>query len=805
MTFNTRNTVTRRNTPTPLPRRIKAASARVLAVVVGVMVLCVPVWAQTIPPLADPRTDGVTAADGTFINQIRVEGSQRVEPETVRSYMTIREGQTVTPRQIDESLKTLFATGLFADVLIRQSGDDLIVTVVENPIINRVAFEGNYRISDEDLAAETELRPRVVYTRARVQSDLQRILELYRRKGNFAASIEPKIIQLPQNRVDLAYEISEGPQTGVASIKFVGNKAYSDRQLRGEIATSESAWWKFLATNDNYDPDRLTFDRELLRRFYLVNGYADFRVLSSVAEMAPDGSEFFITFTVEEGELYTFGQIDVQTELDRIDAEAASQLVGIEEGDDYDASRIDDAVDTLTFAAGIQGYAFADVRPRVQRDREERRINMTFRIDEGPRVYVERININGNIRTLDRVIRREMRLVEGDAFNRVLMTRSRDRIRGLGFFANVEVTEEPGSQEDLTIINVDVEEQSTGELSIGAGFSSDTGVIGDIAISERNLLGKGQFLQLALSLSGDRQAIDLRFTEPYFLGRQLSAGIDIFATENDFQDESGFDFRQTGAGLRFGFPLSEFSFLQLRTSYARDDVRNVSDDAAISVQEAEGAADIHLLGYTYSLDRRNNRQQPTDGYSFFFDQDVATQLGDLNYLSSEMGATYFHGINADFVASFRLSAGYVFGFNGDDVRLNNRFFKGGSSFRGFRQSGVGPRDLATDDALGANLFAIGTAQLSVPLFLPEELGITGGFFTDFGIVGLTDDEDQLVVVDGQVVQSQIEDEPAFRMSAGFSVFWTSPFGPVRVDLGEAFIAEDYDRKQVFRFSAGTSF
>jgi len=793
-----------------MTKKTPALAALVAGLLLAVTAPSLPAHAQTgpvTPPTsaADVAAETTSEAPGLQINRIRVEGNQRVEAETVRSYMTIREGTSVTPREIDDSLKTLFATGLFADVSIRQAGQDLVVTVVENPIINRVAFEGNYRIDDEDLEAETELKPRVVFTRARVQSDLQRIIELYRRRGNFAAAIEPKIIQLPQNRVDLAYEISEGPETGVASIKFVGNKAYSDSELRSEIVTSESAWWKFLDTNDNYDPDRLTFDRELLRRFYLTNGYADFRVLSSVAEMAPDGSEFFITFTVEEGELYTFGEIDVKTELERLDTEALRALIEIEDGDEYDASRIDDAVDALTFAAGTEGYAFSDVRPRVRRDRENRKINITFRIDEGPRVYVERININGNTRTLDRVIRREMRLAEGDAFNRVLLSRSRDRIRALGLFANVEVTEEPGSQEDQTIISVDVEEQSTGELSIGAGFSSDSGILGDIAIIERNLLGRGQFLRLRLSLSGDRQQIDLRFTEPYFMGRNLSAGIDLFGSESDFQDESGYDFQQTGIGVRFGFPMGEFSSLRLRTSYVREEIKNVASTASITVRNAEGVADSHLLGYTYSIDQRNDPEEPTGGYTFYWDQDFGTPLGDTKFLASGGGASYFYELSEDFVLSTRFDGGYVFGYDGEDVRLNNRYFKGGSSFRGFEPSGVGPRDVTTDDALGGKAFAIGSVQLSVPLFLPEELGIKGAIFSDFGSVGLTDDEDQLIFFNGVVTRSQIRDDFALRASGGFSVFWESPFGPVRVDFAEAFLKEDYDKDQFFRFSAGTSF
>lgn len=773
------------------------------------MLLAGPAHAQRAPQSAAGAA-GATASlpPGAFVvREIRVEGNQRVEAETVRSYMTVKEGMAATAADIDRALKALFATGLFADVAIRRVGPDLVVTVVENPIINRVAFEGNYRIDDDDLQQETELRPRAVFTRARVQSDLQRILELYRRKGHFAAAVEPKIIQLPQNRVDLVYEITEGPQTGVASIKFIGNKAFSDSELRSEIATSESAWWKFLSTSDNYDPDRLTFDRELLRRFYLTQGYADFRVLSSVAELAPDGSAFYITFTLEEGEKYTVGEIDVQTELDRLDEEKLRALIPIESGEQYDASLIDDAVDALTFAAGAEGYAFADVRPRVRRDRENRTINVTFRIDEGPRVYVERININGNVRTLDRVIRREMRLAEGDAFNRVLLNRSRDRIRALGLFANVEVSEEPGTTEDRTVINVDVEEQATGELSLGAGFSTDAGLIGDVAIIERNLLGRGQFLRLRMSLSGDRQALDLRFTEPYFMGRNLSAGVDLFGTESDFQDESGYDFRQTGIGFRFGFPLSEFSSLQLRTSYVREEIKDVDRNrASPAVQAAAGSAGNHLMGYTYGLDKRNDPEEPTGGYSFYFEQNINTPLGEIEYLKTETGGAYYWGISDDFVASFRLDAGYIFGYTGQDVRINTRFFKGGSSFRGFEPSGVGPRDITTDDSLGGQAYAIGSAQLQVPLFLPEELGIKGAFFTEFGTVGITDETDgQLFILNGQLLRSNIKDDLAPRASAGFSLFWKSPFGPVRIDIAEAFLKEDYDKEQRFRFSAGTSF
>jgi outer membrane protein insertion porin family len=385
---------------------------------------------------------------GGIIEEIRIEGAQRVDATTVRSYMRVNPGEPFDPVKIDSSLKSLFATGLFADVTLRRDGNALIVVVTENPIINQIGFEGNLRIDDEILEAEVELRPRVVFTRTKVQSDLQRILELYRRQGRFAATVDAKVIQLDQNRVDLVFEINEGPTTKIQSINFIGNRAFSDGSLRDEIATSETAFWRFLSSTDTFDPDRLTFDRELLRRFYLQEGYADFQILSVVAELTPDRESFIVTFTLEEGPQYTFGDIEITTTLKDLDPESLTGQITAASGETYDASEVEDTISNLTESASNLGFAFVDVRPRVERDRDQRLINLTFEIREGPKVYVERIDIEGNIRTLDRVIRREFRLVEGDAFNASLMNRSRQRIENLGFFQTVDMKTEPGSEAD---------------------------------------------------------------------------------------------------------------------------------------------------------------------------------------------------------------------------------------------------------------------------------------------------------------------------------------------------------------------
>ena len=467
---------------------------------------------------------------GDPIADIRIEGTQRIEADTVRSYMQLNPGDPFAPDRIDKALKNLFATGLFADVAFRREGNTLIVKVVENPIINTIAFEGNDFLESKDLYNEIQEKPRTVLTQSRVQADVQRILNLYRRSGRFGATVDPKIIKLDQNRVNLVFEIKEGNRTDVRKISFVGNKSFSDSELRGVILTTETAWYRFLVTTDTYDPDRLQVDRDRLRDFYLMNGYIDFKVVSAVAELSPEQDAFFITFTLDEGERYKVGKVDVKTSLKDLDPEVLRSLVQVKEGEWYDQRDVDKTTAALNDALGSLGYAFVDVQNRLDRDPKKKIVNITFSINEGPKVYVERIDIKGNARTLDSVIRREFRLVEGDAFNSSKLQRTKQRLTNLGFFSNVDVKTLPGTTPDKTVIEVNVEEQSTGELSFGVGYSTTNGPLGLIKISERNLLGKGQSLSLATNLSFVTSNITLSFTEPYFLGRPITAGVDIFDT-----------------------------------------------------------------------------------------------------------------------------------------------------------------------------------------------------------------------------------------------------------------------------------
>lgn len=769
-------------------------------------------WALALMCLVSAGTATRAIAQSQIVvSEVDVRGNQRIEAETVRSYTVIKPGTVYSPELADQSLKELFATGLFADITMHLEGTTLVVSVVENPIINRVAFEGNSAIKEEDLENEVQLQPRVIYTRAKVQSDVSRMVELYRRSGRFSATIEPKVIQLPQNRVDLVYEISEGPKTKIASINFIGNKEFSDGTLREVISTSESAWWKFLSSSDSYDPDRLTYDRELLRRYYLQRGYADFRVVSAVADLSRDDSAFHITFTVDEGEIYQFGEIKVVTELDKLNQEELEGLLLPVEGEVYDASLIDKTIDELTYAAGSQGYAFAEVRPRVKRRKDERVIDLTFQITEGPRVYVERINITGNSRTLDKVIRRQMRMSEGDAFNKVLLDKSEKNIRALQYFSDVEISQSPGTAPDRTVIGVDVKEQSTGSLSLSAGFSTLDNAVAGFQLSERNFLGRGLQLSTALSISKRRQLLEFHYTDPYFLDRDLVGGIDIFGSETDYQEESSFNSRSQGFGFRFGFPLSDKSRLLVRYQFRFDEIFDVRykscSDPTLTpgefcvspvIADAEGEEYRSIVGYDYYYDNRNDPVEPTGGWDFLFSQNFAGLGGTVSFISSEVLTHYYYPLSDDFLTSWRLDAGYVQGLD-DDVPLNDHFFKGGNTIRGFARGGVGPRDLISSnkDAVGAKAYVFGTAEMSFPNGLPEALGIKTSVFADGGYIGMSDYDTTLY--------PGVVDDFAPRASVGLSLYWQSPFGPIRLDFAQVLLEENYDETEAFRFSAGTSF
>lgn len=737
------------------------------------------------------------AAQGA-VREVIVEGNRRIEDETVRSYMRISRGDAYDPALVNDSLKSLFATGLFADVSISRRKGSLVVKVKENPIINRVAFEGNRKFDDEELAKEVRVKPRTVFTRSRVQTDVQRIVTLYRRAGRFTASVEPKIIRKDQDRVDLVFEVNEGPTTEISRINFIGNRAFSDGDLRDVILTDESTWWDgIIGSGASYDPDKLNFDRELLRRYYLKNGYADFRVVSAVAELDREQSAFFITFTVDEGEEHKFGVIDVDSSLSSLPLDFVNGQIETEEGDTYDATEIDKTVENLTIEAGKLGYAFVQVRPRPNRDRDTKTIGITYLIDDGPRVYVERINVRGNTRTLDSVIRREFRLAEGDAFNRALIVKAKRDLQALGYFSTVNITTEEGSQPDRLIINVDLEEKSTGEISFGVGYSSVDSVVGNIQITERNLLGRGQYLRIQTQASASRQQLDVRFTEPHFLGRNLSFGVDLFGSETDSSDESSFRSRQIGGGLRFGFPLGENLRLDTKYSLTQDEIFDVdASTASQAVQQSVGTNLVSVAGYTLSYNTVDNQLKPTEGFKAAFTQELAGLGGDVYYFRSQANAAAYYQFVPKVVGSLKASGGHIEGWNGQDVRILDAFFKGSDLVRGFERAGIGPRDAATGDALGGKTFFGGAAEVRFPLYgIPEEFGISGAAFVDAGTVfGVPSNSG-----------ASVNDDADIRAATGVSIIWDSPLGPLRADFAEPLAQQTYDKTKFFQFSGGFKF
>ncbi len=760
------------------------------------------------PAAAVPAADApiATRAQPTVtIRRILVTGNERIESGTVMSYLPIAPGDTVDSAKLDLGVKTLNRTGLFQDVRLDVDGQDLIVKVIENPIINQVIFEGNSSLTNDKLRDEINLHPRSIFTRAAVQADVQKMVELYRRSGRISANITPKVVELPQKRVDLVFEIAEGQKTGILRVNFLGNKAFNDNALRDVVVTKESSWYKFFASNDNYDPDRIEYDREQLRKYYTNRGYYDFHVVSSIAELEANQRNFVVTYTIDEGQKYKFGKLTVKTDLKKLNGDVLRVLLPIREGQTYQSDKIENAVDSLTFAAGAAGFAFVDIRPRYTANKQTHTVDVVFEVKEGPRVYVERIDIIGNTVTLDPVIRREMRLAEGDAYNRVLVDRSKTEIKRLDFFKTVDIEQLPGTAADKTVLRVKVQEQPTGELSFGAGYSSVDRLLLDAGITQRNFRGRGEDIRLRASVGSLRQQLDLSFTEPRFQGRDLRAGVDLFYNRFDFTSQAGFNSQSVGGTLRLGFPLSVNAFLQPRYSIHADDVlvdNTLCTEGAISITicQQRGSTFTSQVGYTLFLDFRNDPIHPTRGFYSKLNQDFAGVGGNVRYLKTELEGGLFYGFAPGWTASFIGSGGYVGGWGNTDIRINDRFFKGGNTFPGFQVAGIGPRDTNPNlqEALGGKLYAIGDAELTVPNHLPEQYGIKTSLFTYVGTLGL---------VDKDVKQSNttVKDDLAVRASAGLSVFWTSPLGPIRLDFSQVLAKETYDKTEAFRFSTSTQF
>ncbi|MBN8873639.1 MAG: outer membrane protein assembly factor BamA [Rhodospirillales bacterium] len=760
-------------------------------------------------PQPAARATPVRTAPGNTIQSIKIEGNERIEGGTIRSYMLLQPGDPFDQDRMDRSLKTLYATGLFQDVRLTRDGSTLVVKVVENPIVNRVAFEGNHKLSDDQLRPEMQLRPRAVFTPAQAEADRQRILDMYARKGYYDASVTPQIIRQAQNRVDVVYEINDGPATLISRIAFVGNKAFSEDRLSEVVNSREERWWRFLSTSDQYEPERLNYDKELLRRFYLKNGYVDFQILDAKSELSPDRKSFFLTFTVKEGERYRVGKVAITSQLRHLSGDDLRKDLQFDEGDWYDGDAVGRTADLIEEDVHNRGYAFVEVKPRVDKNAEKRTVDLTFEVGEGPRVYVERIDINGNTRTKDKVIRREFRLAEGDPYNAEQVRRSRQRLTDLGYFNSVDIDTNPGSVPDKAILSTNVSEKATGELTLGGGYSTDAGALLDVGLSERNLIGTGISASVNGVLAQKRSSISTSVTDPYFLDKNLVAGADVFLIQTNYLGTEAYDERRVGFALRLGYEFNEHLRQVWSYSLVNRDVYNIYSGASFYILEQAGTSNLSQVSQVLTLDYRDSRIAPHKGYLVELGTDFAGLGGDVNFVRANINGAYYIPLermlgNPDWGIKLGAGTGYLWELNDTD-RIIDRFFLGGDNLRGFQTGGAGPHDASTGDPLGGRFIWTGTAELRFPLPVSADLGLSGRTFVDVG--GLTEAgfPNSACAKNTGGVCPTINASAAPRLGAGVGVSWKTSFGLINIDLAPFVIKQSQDQTQIFRFGFGTRF
>ncbi len=729
-----------------------------------------------------------SSAAAQTVSSITVEGNRRVESDTIRSYFKPGPGGALDAGRIDDGLKALIETGLFQDVKINRAGGRLVVTVIENPVIGRIAFEGNKKVKDEQLSAEIQSKPRGTLSRPMVQSDAQRITEIYRHSGRYDVSVTPEIIEQPNNRVDLVFTITEGGKTGIRSIEFVGNVAYSSYRLKDIIKTRESNLLSFLGGSDVYDPDRVESDRDLIRRFYLKHGFADVQVVAALTEYDPERKGFNVTFKVEEGQQYRVGSVDFQSSIATLDGNALRSFSRVSVGSLYNVESVEKTVEEMQIEASRRGYAFAIVRPRGDRNFDAHTVSVVFSIDEGPRTYIERINVRGNTRTRDYVIRREFDISEGDAYNRALVDRAERRLKNLDFFKSVKITTEPGSSSDRVVLIVDLEEKSTGDFSVSGGYSTTDGALAEVSVSERNFLGRGLFAKASVTYGQYARGYSLSFVEPYLLDYRVALGLDLYQREQLANNFISYTTKTLGFSPRLGFQLREDLSLQLRYSIYQQEISLPSflancnntftnpllpfnpspafvaanggnsfgaidasgvglfcysdGEASLPVRKelAGGQSLTSAVGYSLNYNTLDNNKNPTDGLLVDFKQDFAGVGGDVSFLKTQVDLKYYSPLVADIVGLLHVQGGILNKVGNNELRMLDQFQMGPNLVRGFAPNGIGPRDLnpfGTMDALGGTKYWGTSYELQMPFwFLPKEVGLKGAVYADAG--GLSD-------------------------------------------------------------------
>ena len=730
------------------------------------------------------------------IKTIDVKGVQRMEPATVLSYLPFEKGDEVSQSELDQALKELYKTGFFSDVKLDVNGSTLTIEVDERPIVAHIAFEGNDKIEENVLMNEIHMKERDVYTPTKLREDVKRLKTIYQRMGLYSAQITTDVETMSRNRVDIVYKINEGPKNYIEKIRFVGNKHFSSSDLKEELISKEKKWYRFFSSTDTYDPDRLEYDKEMLRRFYYSKGYMDFEIKDVTVQTDEKTKNFIVTFDLDEGKRYRFGTANIQVTLPEVNAQKLEKQITFKKGQIYNAEYIEETIQNITDELGREGYAFVEITPVFKKDPKTQVADVTFKVKEGARVFVNRIDITGNSRTLDKVIRREFRLNEGDPFNTDRIRRSRQRIENLGYFDKVNLKTVPvANAPDKTDIAVDVSEKSTGAFNVGIGWSTYDGLLFEVGVQERNFLGTGKIVGVTASTSGRETQVDLSYTDPYFMDKPISAGFDLFHIDRDYTDDSSYKAKTTGGALRSGWDYSERVRQTVKYTLQQDNVTDIDNDASIYIKEQEGKNVVSMIGQVLSYDTRDNIFNPTEGFYTSLGLDLAGIGGDTRFVRVNANAAKYYEVMDQWVLSVSASAGYIYGLN-QEVRINNRYYLGGSTLRGFDVAGVGARDKATGDALGGDWRVTASTQLMFPLGLPSEFGIKGKVFMDAGMLGKPD---------GHYAKNTIDYNNTPRVSVGTGILWQSPMGPINIDLGFPIVKEDYDETEVFRLNFGTGF
>ena len=735
---------------------------------------------------------------GVVVDNFKVSGNQRLEKETILSYLPFEKGDEVSSSDMNNALKQLYKTGFFEDVNVDLNGKTVEIKVVERPVISSIVFEGNDKVDADVLKGELQIKVRDVYEPVKINQDVERMKMIYQRMGLLNAQIEADIKQKTRNRIDVVFKIKEGSKKYIQDIRFEGNKAFSETSLQEAMMSKEHRWYRFLTSTDTYDPDRLNYDKELLRRFYFERGYIDFEVIDTVVNNDKLQDNFDVLIKLKEGMRYRVGKVDISSHLPNINISHLKSKIAIKEKQFYEASLMDESIQNLVDEMGREGFAFVDVEPIMTRH-ENGSVDIDFKIKEGARVFINRIDITGNSRTLDKVIRREFRLNEGDPFNTDKVRRSRQRIENLGYFDTVDLKTVPvAGAEDKTDLAVNVSEKSTGAFNIGVGWSTYDGIMFEVGVQERNFLGTGNIVGITASTSESETQVDLSLTNPYFMDMPLMAGIDLYHIVYDYTDDSSYKSKTTGGAVRFGWDYTEHFRQTAKYTLQQDHVTDIDSDASLYVKkQAEAGKELNsMIGSVLSYDKRDSSILPSSGYVASLGADFAGVGGDVKFVRFNLNATQYFELVDKWVLSLNASAGIIEGWDGQDVRINHAYFLGGSNLRGFEGGGVGARDKASDDSLGGDWRLTATAQLMFPLGVPEEFGLRGKLFVDAGMIGKPSGVDNWDDV-------YYSDKP--RVSAGFGLLWRSPMGPINIDFGFPIVDEKYDKREVFRLNFGTGF